>query len=58
MTGRAWARTLRDGVHELLADEKPQVGEMEWQPQLMLYRDDAVIHEVKRRGLWPEDGSA
>ena len=34
--------------------EKPQVGQMEWQPQLMLYRDDALIHEVSRRGLWPE----
>jgi hypothetical protein len=52
-TGRAWARTLRDGVQELLSGEKPKVGQMEWQPQLMLYRDDAVIHEAKRRGLWP-----
>jgi len=30
---------------------------MEWRPELMLYRDDAVIHEARRRGLWPQDQS-
>lgn len=54
-TGRAWARTLRDGVQELLGGPRRAVEQMEWRPELMLYRDDALLHEVKRRGLWPED---
>lgn len=53
-SGRAWARTLRDSVQELLAGEGPKPGELEWRPEMMLYRDDAVIHEAKRRGLWPD----
>jgi len=54
-TGRAWARTLRDDVQELLAGDRPSVGEIEWRPELMLYRDDALIDEARRRGIWPED---
>jgi len=50
-TGRAWARTLRDGVQELLGTERRGVEQMEWRPELMLYRDDALLHEVERRGL-------
>ena len=53
-TGRAWARTLRDGVQELLSDERRGVVQMEWRPELMLYRDDALVHEAKRRGIWPQ----
>ncbi len=53
-SGRAWARTLRDGVAELLADGGPQAGEMPWQPGLMLYADDALIDEARRRNLWPQ----
>ena len=56
-SGRAWARTLRDSVMELLAGEGPKPGEVDWRPELMLYRDDAIVHEVKRRGLWPEEDS-
>lgn len=56
-SGRAWARTLRDGVQELIGGPRRAVEQMEWRPELMLYRDDAVIHEVKRRGLWPEDSA-
>ena len=54
-SGRAWARTLRDGVQELLDQGGgPRPGEMEWRPELMLYRDDALIHEAQRRGIWPD----
>ena len=52
-SGRAWARTLRDGVRELLSDDTPSVGEMEWRPELMLYRDEAIAHEARRRGIVP-----
>lgn len=56
-SGRAWARTLRDTVKELLEEDGPVAGQMEWRPELMLYRDDALIREAKRRGLWPESGA-
>lgn len=55
-TGRAWARTLRDGVQELLGEVRRGVERMEWRPELMLYRDDALLHEVERRGLLARDG--
>ena len=55
-SGRAWARTLRDGVQELLSTAPRGVGRMEWRPELMLYRDDALLHEVARRGLIVDDG--
>jgi len=57
-SGRAWARTLRDSVKELLAGDGPKPGELEWRPELMLYRDEAVIHEAKRRGIWPDEGQS
>ena len=57
-TGRAWARTLRDGVQELLGSERRGVERMEWRPELMLYRDDALLHEVERRGLLPRDSDS
>lgn len=53
-SGRAWARTLRDSVKALLEGDGPQPGEVEWRPDLMLYRDEAIVHEAKRRGLWPQ----
>lgn len=56
-SGRAWARTLRDSVQELLAGEGPKPGEMEWRPELLLYRDDALTYELTRRGLWPDGAS-
>ena len=50
--GRAWARTLRDRVAELLTDqvENPPSG-LAWAPDLMSYSDDAIIEEMRRRHL-------
>lgn len=51
-TGRAWARTLRDKVSELLdqAADAPPAG-LDWQPEIMRYSDAAIVEEVRRRGL-------
>ena len=57
-SGRAWARTLRDSVKNLLDSDGPKPGEVEWRPELMLYRDEAIVHEAKRRGLWPHGDSS
>ena len=48
--GRAWARTLRDGVAELLMRERP-IGwtGLDWQPELMRYSDAALVEELRRR---------
>ncbi len=54
-SGRAWARTLRDSIKELLDGGGPTPGQVEWRPELMLYRDDAIVHEARRRGIWPEE---
>jgi len=52
-TGRAWARTLRDTVAELMAADIPLApASREWDPQLMGYSTDALRHELGRR----EDG--
>lgn len=51
-SGRAWARTLRDRVSELLegsGDMTPQ--QIDWDPTIMRYSDDAIREEVRRRGL-------
>lgn len=51
-TGRAWARTLRDRVAELLeqsGDTLPR--QVDWDPAIMRYSDDAIRQEVRRRGL-------
>jgi len=49
-TGRAWARTLRDTVVELLESEAPMpAASREWGPELMEYSDDALRTELKRR---------
>ena len=49
--GRAWARTLRDTVEELLdaADDRP-IELRPWDPALMGYGDDALVEELRRRG--------
>ncbi len=51
-TGRAWARTLRDRVAELLTDRlgSPPTG-LAWDVDLMRYSDDAIIEEMRRRKL-------
>jgi hypothetical protein len=51
-TGRAWARTLRDKVSELLAEaaDAPLAG-LAWDPEIMRYSDEAIIEEVRRRDL-------
>jgi hypothetical protein len=55
--GRAWARTLRDRVIELLSeasDEPPQ--RQEWRPELVLFTDQALLEELRRRGHHLGDG--
>lgn len=48
-SGRAWARTLRDTVVELLAEDlAPDWVEL---VDLSLVPDDALLTEVRRRGL-------
>lgn len=51
-TGRAWARTLRDRVSELLeqAAETPTRG-VDWEPAIMRFSDAAILEEVRRRNL-------
>ncbi|MEA2001201.1 MAG: hypothetical protein U9N84_04865 [Actinomycetota bacterium] len=51
-TGRAWARTLRDRVADLLteAGERPLTG-LDWGVDLMRYSDEAIIEEVRRRKI-------
>jgi hypothetical protein len=49
-TGRAWARTLRDGVADLVQRDTPFVaGAKAWDPALMGYSDDALEEELARR---------
>ncbi|MGI9667705.1 MAG: hypothetical protein ACR2N2_11535 [Acidimicrobiia bacterium] len=48
--GRAWARTLRDGVVELLAEESGDpIVEKDWDPTLMSYTSAALEEELDRR---------
>jgi len=48
--GRAWARTLRDAVVELLADQSDApVEQREWEPALIQYSDEALREEMRRR---------
>ena len=51
-SGRAWARTLRDRVSELLQRqiEQPMTG-LAWDVDLMRYSDEAIIEEMRRRKL-------
>jgi len=52
-SGRAWARTLRDGVEELVASEA-HAPQLEWTPDLMRYSDAAIAEEYDRRNLTGE----
>jgi len=48
--GRAWARTLRDDVVRLLADEdQAPDAERPWGPELLVYSNDALEEELRRR---------
>lgn len=51
-SGRAWARTLRDRTAELLVDriDSPATG-LAWDEGLIQYSDDAILEELRRRGL-------
>jgi hypothetical protein len=49
--GRAWARTLRDPVEELLDEQAgTPVERLEWRPDLMRYSDEALREELRKRG--------
>lgn len=48
--GKAWARTVRDKVAELVAAEA-SFEMMDWNPDLMRYRPEALIEELERRGV-------
>lgn len=49
-TGRAWARTLRDGVAELLEHDAPILpASGPWDAALMGYSTKALRHELDRR---------
>lgn len=52
-TGRAWARTLRDRVEDLLSDQPPALDDdrLPWSAELMNWSDQAIIDEAARRGL-------
>ncbi len=48
--GRAWARTLRDKIVDLLADElEAPTSERAWGPELVQYSNDALEEELRRR---------
>ncbi len=49
-TGRAWARTLRDTVADLVATELPILPASQvWDPRLMGYSTEALHEELDRR---------
>ena len=49
--GRAWARTLRDRVTELLSETSSEPpGQQDWGPELVLFSDQALLEELRRRG--------
>ncbi len=48
-TGRAWARTLRDVVAELLASDRPLPAGRPWDPALASYSTAALQEELARR---------
>ena len=55
--GRAWARTLRDRVIELLSDGSDQpANQQEWGPELMLFSNQALLKELERRGHFIDPG--
>jgi hypothetical protein len=49
-TGRAWARTLRDPIVDLLEADTPMpIASRPWSPGLMAYSEDALRAELQRR---------
>ena len=49
-SGRAWARTLRDTVVELLERDTPiDTATRDWDPALMAYTAEALQRELERR---------
>ena len=51
-SGRAWARTLRDRVSELLDQAAGEpLAQVAWEPELMRYSDEAILEEFRRRNL-------
>ena len=51
-SGRAWARTLRDRIAELLTDRSHSLPPgLAWDENLMRYGDQAILDELRRRGL-------
>jgi hypothetical protein len=49
-SGRAWARTLRDPIEELLATGSPLPAQSkEWSPELTAYSEEALREELERR---------
>jgi hypothetical protein len=52
--GRAWARTVRDTVEDLLAESAgAPMPELPWTPALMGYSDTALRQELERRAEDP-----
>jgi hypothetical protein len=48
--GRAWARTLRDQVVQLLDDDQESPVQLRpWGPELLQYSTDALTEELRRR---------
>jgi len=48
--GRAWARTLRDGIVSMIADSsEAPVERLDWEPSLLRYSDEALREELRRR---------
>jgi hypothetical protein len=48
--GRAWARTLRDQIVELLADSADTpIAQIDWDPSLLRYTTEALHEELRRR---------
>ena len=50
--GRAWARTIRDGVADLLGERAPVDGgpRLEWSKDLGRFTTAALLEELERRG--------
>lgn len=48
--GKAWARTVRDRIAELVATEVV-IDQLEWTPDLMRYLSSALVEELERRGV-------
>ncbi len=48
--GRAWARTLRDPVEDLLAEQaEAPIEALGWSPELLRYTSEALREELERR---------